>query len=264
MSPVLRRQRAATAPAEPVERTSAVIQAEIDALQAEEAEADALLVRLKNERQAALRSGDDAAVDRVDVAIARAQRTIERQDAVNPGAFDALKRELRDAQHREDAERRAVQQAEAEAAVQAIVDRIQAGEYDEHAAAITKLLRDWSAAQDLAVAAGVETPHRRLRYRMVEPERWKAAEMETYQVFLDEGGNPTLNEYPWKDDGTLDRTRPRQSVTRVRERAPAEKVPAVEWQMGHLHSLVNLPKITFDRPEHWSASALRERKVGEA
>jgi len=262
-----RRQRAAelTPVDETAERTSAVVQAEIEALGAEEAEADALLSRLEGERPDVLLSGDDAAADRHDAALGRARRTIERQNVLHPPKWDALEAELRAVQKREAAAAKAADQASAAAMVQAIVDRVQGGEYDRHAAAIVTLLNDWAIAQGIAVKAGVPTPDDCLRYRVHTLERIAPAVCVPYTAYVDEDGQPTLNEHPYHRDGMMvDRSRVRERATFYREVEPERRVPAVFTRLPSIHALVNLPSIAFDRPAYLNASALRERKAAES
>ena len=224
---------------------------------------DAAVIRLAElEAQLAdiLLTDDDAAAERHDAEIARQRRAIERADLKRP----ALECELVDAERREQAERQAVQQAQANAAVEAVLAEIEA-EYNEPARRIAAFLDRWNAAANLAQAAGVPGPDRRLR---AIPGDYEPERIETYTVWIDpnsveHASKPqpavsvqdsrtgqlvaeNINEQHW-----LDGWRQEQGTRTI----PSKRYP--DTNLGSLAAAVRLPGAAVCDPGIWPAGAGR-------
>lgn len=232
------------------ERSSAVIQTELDQLDAKRTEAAERLVELEQEYAAVLLLDDDQRAAEHEAAVAATKRIIARADLRRPVMEVALK----DAQEREATARKAAVQAEAaerrDAFLQTGPDR-----YRRAAEQVAAFLAEWQAVERQCEAVGIETPAKRLRHRPAsrEPDR-----VETRHFFVDLDGTEHGTEFPagtYTDSprGKLLNGRPVEESRRERQRreqvVPGRVIPA--FSLPPIESLVALPEIEIGGEPFW-------------
>ena len=242
-------------------RTSAAVQADIDALKDERLRAERRIEELDAGWEDVLLNGTDAQAEQHQAERAKQERAIARVVLKLP----PLEEELLTAREHEEAERKAKQQADATKLVNAAIADAEIERYYEAAGVIKAFLEKWQAATEAAEAAGVETPRDRIRCKpgFTEPDR-----EESYTVYFDQYGNETNAPYP---AGTYSRTDedgvkydlaghpvpPHRSERRTRI-VKGTRHPAV--YLPDLPGIVNLPGVRFDDDAVWHASKLTERE----
>lgn len=242
--------------AEPAERTPDVIRAEIEALRQERDRAVDRLDELDGSYDAAVLKGDDVA-ERHEAEITRTRRVIRRAELQLP----PLEVALADAAKREADERRSAQQADATAAVEAVLSAV--GEYESGARAVTAFLAQWAEADAAARAAGVPTPDQRCR---VVPGKSEPQRTESYSVFrspegteYDERPRPsTMVQDPKTGLMVAGSANEASRIAAFREERRTRTIPArrdPDIAMPPLASLVRLPGVRAGDPSFWPASA---------
>ena len=239
----------AVAPSDPA-RSSADLRADLAQLDADRAAAADRLAMLEAGRDAVLLTDDDAKAEAHDAEIQRTRRAIERADLKRPGVVEAIAA----ADAREAADAFARQQAEARAAVEAVIDRL-AKEYEAPAKAIAAFLADWQRADEMARAAKVPGPDAQVRERA--PEMIAPAGEDVILVYIDEQGRDTdqpfrPGSYGLRPDLTPDApTRPQRRRTRER---PAKYDAGV--YLGSLAGRANLPPARVGSAPPWEGTDL--------
>lgn len=267
--PPTQRSRPATQPVEahtaerqPSERASAVVEAEIKALDAARSEAEQHLDELETGYAAMLLRDSESEAEEHDRRIAKERRAISRCDLRRP----PLEVELSSALSREDAARRAVAAAEAVALRDKFLATLDEG-YRLPAARIAKFLLEWDAVQRECSAANIESPAGLLRWRpgRIEPDR-----VETYEVYVDESGADSLNEFPpgvhtTGPNGPLLDGLPLaqfKRATRTRERTVKGRT-IDEFFMTRLRDVVMLPALGLGEVGFWPPHSPARRQPGE-
>jgi hypothetical protein len=234
-------------------RSSPAIRADLDALADERESAVAELQGLEAGRPNVLLGGDDDAAEAHDAKIRKQRRIIERADLRGPILAD----ELREAEERKEAERVAQKQAEAEAAIRAVIAEI--GTYEGAARQVADFAKKWGEAEALAFEAKVPSLHHRLR---VKAGKFEPEHEATVTTYIDESGVNTHSPYPpgsyRVDEGGryLDRTGnplPERSKRTSTVLVPAKREPDLEAA----YFSVSLPGVRFDDPPFWPANVVK-------
>lgn len=243
ISTLRRAPRSAEASTE-VARSSAELRADLARLDAERSGGVDRLAELEASRDAVLLTDDDAKAEAHDAEMQRVRRAIERADLKRPGLVAAIET----AQAREEADAFARQQAEATAAVEAVIARL-AKEYEAPARIIAAFLADWQRAADLARAAKVPGPDALVRER--PPQMIAPAGEDVFLVYVDEQGRDSDQPYP---AGHYSPGMPtRQQRRRTRER-PARYDDGV--YLGALAGRANLPAARIGQDAPWAGADL--------
>lgn len=234
----------------PQPRASAAVRDEVAQLKADR-DTDAHRVEdLAAGYDAVLLTGDDKAAEKHEAETAKLRRAIARAELRLP----ILAAELRDAEARDDEERKAAQRAEATAAVKDVVAEIEAG-YSTPAATIAAFLARWAAASDLARAAGVDGPDGRLRRTpdRIVPAREQVRLVEVYPDGREVGSvgrvenhslDPRTGEMA-RDDGVQ-----LKKVRKV-DHVPEQRIPGTF--LGYLAETVTLPPGRAGEEWSWPA-----------
>ena len=228
------------------------LQAFIEGLDREKADAGAALVRGEGERPQLLLSSDDRKLDRHDADMVRHRRTIERVDLRLPAMRDALV----EAQAREALKRTVSQRADVNAKIEAFAQTF-ASAYEEPAAKIAAFCGQWAELDALARETGVEGPSSRFLATELRAEQPARYQDEEYQTYVDEFGRETPISHGTNPEGVRRREDGdkylRQLVTRTRRVKVADRVPAVYDVAPPLTDAVHLPALAARAPAFWQS-----------
>ena len=229
------------------ERASAGLRSDLARLDADRIAAANRLDELEAGRDAVLLTDDDEKAEAHDAEMQRVRRAIERSDLKRPGVVTAIEAAVA----REEADAFARKQAEASAAVEAVIGRL-GKEYEAPARIIAALMVDWQAAAELAEAAKVPGPDALVRVRA--PQMIAPASEDVFFVYIDEHGRETDQPYPPGIQSPDMPTRQRRARTRER---PARYDDGV--YLGLLSGRVNLPPARVEQDAPWSGADLMLR-----
>ena len=233
-------------------QSSGEIQALIDGIEREKADAGAALIRAEGERPQLLLSADDRKLDRHDADMIRHRRAIERVDLRLPALRDALS----EAQSREALKRKAAQRTDVTAKIDAFAQTFAAA-YEEPAKQIAAFCMRWAELDQLARDAGVEGPSSRFLATELRGEEPAQYETEEYQTYLDEFGRETLISHGTNPEGIRRREDGdkylRQLVTRTRQVKTSDAKPALYDIAPPLTQTVNLPALAARASAFWQS-----------
>ncbi|KQS59501.1 hypothetical protein ASG32_31365 [Methylobacterium sp. Leaf361] len=225
-------------------RPSADLRADLAHLDTDRGAAADRLAELEAGRNAVLLTDDDAKAEAHDAEMQRVRRAIERADLKRPGIVAAIEAAVA----REEADAYARRQAEASAAVEAVIARL-AKEYEAPAKIIAAFLADWQRAAELAEAAKVPGPDALVRER--PPQMIAPAGEDVFLVYIDEQGRDTDQPYP---PGAYTPGMPtRRQQRRTRER-PARYDTGI--YLGALAGRANLPAARVGEAAPWEGADL--------